>query len=174
MPLRLSGVPRESRNPGLFETLRDRLDVTGYVKNETALRLHSPHQLSKSQNWLQAEIEFELTDWAELTILGRSMFDPVNHLETNIEDFHTSPIDRLEAGDSFQAELRELYLDVLYEDFDIRLGRQQIVWGESIGLRILDVINPQDFREFILNDFIDAPYPAVGSAGGLHAERLDV
>ena len=79
----------------MFETLRDRLDVTGYVKNETALRLHSPHQFSKSQNWLQAEIEFELTDWAELTILGRSMFDPVNHLETNIEDFHTSPIDRL-------------------------------------------------------------------------------
>lgn len=151
--------PEREPQPGLFETLRDRLDVTGFVKNETALRLYSPHQLSKSQNWLQAEIEFELTDWAELTILGRSMFDPVNHLETNIEDFHTSPIDRLEAGDSFQAELRELYLDVLYEDFDVRLGRQQIVWGESIGLRILDVINPQDFREFILNDFIDARIP---------------
>ena len=154
--------PARETQPGLFETLRDRLDVTGYVKNETALRLHSPHQLSKSQNWLQAEIEFELTDWAELTILGRSMFDPVNHLETDIEDFRTSPIDRLEGGDSFQAELRELYLDVLYEDFDIRLGRQQIVWGESIGLRILDVINPQDFREFILNDFIDARIPLWG------------
>ncbi len=154
--------PAREPQPGLFETLRDRLDVTGYVKNETALRLHSPHQLSKSQNWLQAEIEFELTDWAELTLLGRSMFDPVNHLETNIEDFHTSPVDRLEGGNSFQAELRELYLDVLYEDFDIRLGRQQIVWGESIGLRILDVINPQDFREFILNDFIDARIPLWG------------
>ena len=164
-PARVTPVarrPEREPQPGLFETLRDRLDVTGYVKNETALRLHSPHQLSKSQNWLQAEIEFELTDWAELTILGRSMFDPVNHLETNIEDFHTSPIDRLEGGDSFQAELRELYLDVLYEDFDIRLGRQQIVWGESIGLRILDVINPQDFREFILNDFIDARIPLWG------------
>ena len=154
--------PEREPQPGLFQTLRDRLDVTGYVKNETALRLHSPHQLSKSQNWFQAEIEFELTDWAELTILGRSMFDPVNHLETNIEDFHASPVDRLEGGNSFQAELRELYLDVLYEDFDIRLGRQQIVWGESIGLRILDVINPQDFREFILNDFIDARIPLWG------------
>ena len=151
--------PEREPQPGLFQTLRDRLDVTGFVKNETALRFHSPHQFSKSQNWLQAEIEFELTDWAELTILGRSLFDPVNHLETDIDDFHTSPIDRLEAGDSFQAELRELYLDVLYDDFDIRLGRQQIVWGESIGLRILDVINPQDFREFILNDFIDARIP---------------
>ena len=103
-PARVAPVarrPGREPQPGLFETLRDRLDVTGFVKNETALRLHSPHQFSKSQNWLQAEIEFELTDWAELTILGRSMFDPVNHLETNIEDFHTAPIDRLEAGDSF-------------------------------------------------------------------------
>ena len=164
-PARVAPVtrrPEREPQPGLFQTLRDRLDVTGYVKNETALRLHSPHQLSKSQNWLQAEIEFELTDWAELTILGRSMFDPVNHLETDIEDFRASPVDRLEGGNSFQAELRELYLDVLYDDFDIRLGRQQIVWGESIGLRILDVINPQDFREFILNDFIDARIPLWG------------
>ncbi len=158
----LTRWPARETQPGVFETLRDRLDVTGYVKNETAVRLHSPHQFSKSQNWLQAEIEFELTDWAELTILGRSLFDPVNHLETNIEDFQTSPVDRLEVGDSFQAELREIYLDLLYEDFDIRLGRQQIVWGESIGLRILDVINPQDFREFILNDFIDARIPLWG------------
>ena len=79
--------PAREPQPGLFETLRDRLDVTGYVKNETAIRLHSPHQLSKSQNWLQAEIEFELTDWAELTILGRSMFDPVNHLGNQYRGF---------------------------------------------------------------------------------------
>ena len=145
--------------PGLFHKLRERLDVTGFVKNETAFRLYSPHQFSKVQNWFQVEIEFELTDWAELTAIGRTLFDPVNHLETDITDFDSSPVDRLEIGDSFQAELRELYLDLVYDDFDIRLGRQQIVWGESIGLRILDVINPQDFREFILNNFIDARIP---------------
>ena len=83
----------------------------------------------------------------------------MNHLETDITDFDSAPVDRLEIGDSFQAELRELYLDLVYEDFDLRLGRQQIIWGESIGLRILDIINPQDFREFILNDFIDARIP---------------
>ena len=154
-----SPIAQSEAQPGLFHKLRERLDVTGFVKNETAFRLYSPDQFSKFQNWFQVDIEFELTDWAELTVIGRTLFDPVNHLETDITDFDSSPVDRLESGDSFQAELRELYLDLVYEDFDIRLGRQQIIWGESIGLRILDIINPQDFREFILNDFIDARIP---------------
>jgi len=33
------------------------------------------------------------------------------------------------------------------------LGKQQVVWGQSDGLKVLDVINPQSFREFILQDF---------------------
>jgi hypothetical protein len=148
--------------PGVFGTLRERFRLTGFLKNETAFRLHSPRQFSKFQNWLQVEAEGELTSWAELTLIARSLVDPVNHLETNIHDFDAGPVDRWESGDSFEAELRELYLDLVLGRFDVRLGRQQIVWGESIGLRILDVVNPQDFREFILNDFIDARIPLWG------------
>jgi len=148
---------------GILSTVWERIDGIGFVKNETAFRLQSPRQFSKVQNWFQVELDAELTDWATLTTIARALVDPVNHLETNIHDFDTSPIDRWEVGDSFEAELRELYLELTLGDFDIRLGRQQIVWGESIGLRILDVINPQDFREFILNDFIDARIPLWGT-----------
>jgi len=35
----------------------------------------------------------------------------------------------------------------------VRLGRQQIVWGEAIGTFVTDVVNPKDFREFVLPDF---------------------
>jgi hypothetical protein len=66
-----------------------------------------------------------------------------------------------------EAELRELYLDwsgrVGPARLNLRLGRQQVVWGQSIGLRILDVVNPQDYREFILDDPIDARIPLVGA-----------
>lgn len=147
----------------LFSRLRERIDGIAFIKNETAFRLHSPHQFSKVQNWLQAEVDVELSDWATLTTIGRVLIDPANHLESNIHDFDAGPIDRWESGDFFEAELRELYLEIVYEDFDFRFGRQQVVWGESIGLRILDVINPQDFREFILDDFIDARIPLWGS-----------
>lgn len=99
----------------------------------------------------------------KLTTIARALVDPVNHLETNIHDFNTSPVNRWEIGDTFEGELRELYLELRRGHFDARLGRQQIVWGEAIGLRILDVVNPQDFREFILDDFVDARIPLWGA-----------
>ncbi len=143
--------------------LWERTDVYGFVENETAFRLYSPRQFSKVQNWFEVEVDSELTQWAVLKIIARTLADPVNHLETNIRDFDASPIDRWEMGNSVEAELRELYFEITLGDFDVRLGRQQIVWGESLGLRILDVINPQDFREFILDDFIDARIPLWGA-----------
>lgn len=158
-----SGSAPAEPEESLFSTLRERIDGIAFIKNETAFRLHSPHQFSKVQNWLQADVDIELTDWAMLTTIGRVLIDPANHLESNIHDFDAGPIDRWESGDFFEAELRELYLEIVYEDFDFRFGRQQVVWGEALGLRILDVINPQDFREFILDDFIDARIPLWGS-----------
>ena len=134
-----------------------------FIKNETAFRLYSPRQFSKAQNWLEVDVDFELSDWITLTTIGRALIDPANHLESNTHDFAAGPIDRWASGDFFQAELRELYLEIVQGDFDLRVGRQQVVWGESLGLRILDVINPQDFREFILDDFIDARIPLWGA-----------
>lgn len=48
---------------------------------------------------------------------------------------------------------RENYLDIGAGDFDFRLGRQQIVWGEMVGLFFADVVSAKDLREFILPDF---------------------
>ena len=158
----------------LHELWQERVDGVAFVKNETAFRLHSPHQFSKVQNWLEIDVDVELTDWATLTTIGRALMDPTNHLESNIHDFAAGPIDRWASSDFFQAELRELYLEIVYEDFDFRFGRQQVVWGESLGLRILDVINPQDFREFILDDFIDARIPLWGTRNRLYLRRLGV
>ena len=66
---------------------------------------------------------------------------------------------RLLIGDPTDAELREFYLDSYIDDWFLRLGKQQIVWGEADGLRVLDLINPLHFREFILSDFEDRRIP---------------
>jgi hypothetical protein len=34
-----------------------------------------------------------------------------------------------------------------------------VVWGKSDGLKVLDIVNPQDFREFILDDFDQSRIP---------------
>lgn len=44
---------------------------------------------------------------------------------------------------------RELYLDTNYDDagkFTSRIGKQQVVWGTADGIKLLDIINPTDFR----------------------------
>jgi hypothetical protein len=55
-------------------------------------------------------------------------------------------------------ELRDLYYEHRL-DRSVRLGKQQIVWGRLDGVKILDVVNPQTFREFILDDLEFAHRP---------------
>ena len=61
--------------------------------------------------------------------------------------------------------IRELYLDVPInlsngDELNLRLGRQQIVWGRTDLFRVLDVINPVDFsRNNIYDELEDIRYP---------------
>jgi hypothetical protein len=48
--------------------------------------------------------------------------------------------------------LRELFLDLDYKPLFLRIGRQQVVWGSSDGVRALDCINPGDSRYAYLDD----------------------
>ncbi len=56
-------------------------------------------------------------------------------------------------------ELRELTLQGEIGDTYLTLGKQQIVWGKADGLHVLDIVNPQSFREFILDDFDNSRIP---------------
>ena len=55
--------------------------------------------------------------------------------------------------------LRELYVDTSAADWDLRLGKQQVVWGTADGIKLLDIINPTDFRELNQNTFEDSRIP---------------
>lgn len=56
-------------------------------------------------------------------------------------------------NEHLHASLREFYLDMNWGSTALRLGKQQVVWGQADGIKVLDVVNPQSFREFILDDF---------------------
>lgn len=44
-------------------------------------------------------------------------------------------------------------MDIYFDNFDLRIGKQQIIWGKADGVFITDVISPRDLSEFILPDF---------------------
>ena len=58
-----------------------------------------------------------------------------------------------------ELELREMYLQGEIGNTFLSLGKQQIVWGKADGLKVLDIVNPQSFREFILDDFENSRIP---------------
>lgn len=55
--------------------------------------------------------------------------------------------------------LRELYLDKKWGNVDLRLGKQQVVWGTADGIKLLDIVNPTDWREFVQNTMEDSRIP---------------
>lgn len=50
-------------------------------------------------------------------------------------------------------KVRDAYVDISAGDWDYRLGRQNVVWGEMVGLFFADVVSARDLREFLLPEF---------------------
>ena len=106
-------------------------DITGYARNYTGVLLNNENNFSIIQNTLNLNFE-------KSTERGGFKVNPyLNHY-----------FDReLEIG------LREAYLDLYFKNFDIRVGKQQVIWGKAEGVFITDVVSPKDLREFLLPDF---------------------
>ncbi len=66
----------------------------------------------------------------------------------------------------FDISLRQAYLDIYFDNFDLRMGKQQIIWGKADGVFITDVISPRDLSEFIIPDFEEIRI-------GVNAVKLD-
>jgi hypothetical protein len=62
-------------------------------------------------------------------------------------------VEREGAAASF--ELRELYLEYLGDSFDLRIGKQQVIWGKSDGVFITDLVSPKDLSRFLVPDFVE-------------------
>jgi len=70
-------------------------------------------------------------------------------------------VDGLDGHETYTQQdfLRELYVDTKAGDWDVRVGKQQVVWGTADGMKLLDIINPTDFREMNQNTMVEARIP---------------
>ncbi len=141
-------------NP-VIEMFKDKFETNGYLENETAHRVNAPHIFPKVQNIFQLETWFNFSD--EFSLYGLTWLKYDAAYESNNYSDEASR----EYKTNFKTKdiLRELYVEGSISDLSFRLGRQQVIWGEAVGLKITDIINPQDLREFILDDFIDSRVP---------------
>ena len=134
--------------PVAAESLIERSTLNTRIESEWGLLINPNSAKNGSTQKLQLMIEPEL----KIDIGEDASITTTARLRTDAKD-------KLSPRDHSQAELREFYLDTTISDSILILGKQQVVWGKSDGLKVLDIINPQNFREFILDDFDQSRIP---------------
>lgn len=61
-------------------------------------------------------------------------------------------------GDSVDTEFRvnEFFIQRSFDQHSFKFGQQTVVWGETVGNSVLDIINHSEFRDFTIIDIEDA------------------
>ncbi|RKY81555.1 hypothetical protein DRQ07_03740 [candidate division KSB1 bacterium] len=106
-------------------------NISGYVRNYTGVLLTGDYNYAIIQNTFN--LNFEETK----NKVGFKVNPYVYHYQNRETEYG----------------LRQAYLDLYFDTFDLRIGKQQIIWGKADGVFITDVVSPKDLSEFLLRDF---------------------
>ncbi len=147
-----------------IELIPDKLTMVGYFRQQTvvSMGLQSPYNkawgqtdkndFTLSRTWFVTELDYTPNDIFKLHTQFRVIHDQTRNLDNDLldyesfQDYEVYKHADLRAGEDndIVAEIWELYGDLDLGNLWLRLGRQQIAWGEMISIRILDMINPLD------------------------------
>ncbi len=153
------------------KTLADFLpEFSGYWLQENAYQVRAPDGLSEAMNAVQLAAAGRINDNVSYKLSGRGIYDAAYALTNRYS---------AAVNNDMRSELsvRDAFIDASFDNDDFRVGSQQIVWGESVGIFTADVVNARDLREFILPDFefIRTPKWAMDYEhdwGGVHSELV--
>jgi len=137
------------------ENKQARFMMNADFRNKTAYKINNPHQFSKIKNDLNLTFSGKPSDNSSYVLGSRFSYDAVFDLTDNYND-------NVKKDQRFATDLRDAYLDLSWGNCDFRLGNQQIVWGQAVGLFFADIVNPKDLKEYILPDLdqVRIPIPA--------------
>ncbi len=108
------------------------VDFSGYVRNYSGMLLgNENNDFVILQNTFNLNIEKKFDNSA----------------------FKVNPMIYHDYSDSLTFRLREAYMDLYFDNFDLRVGKQQIVWGKADGVFITDIVSPKNLFQFLLPDF---------------------
>ena len=120
--------------------------VSGFYQLDTAYTLPDPAHGSKFRNLLDLGAQGDWGARVKWKLRGRLAYDAIYDLN----NFYAETV-RDDAR--FDALIHESFLDISAGNTDFRIGRQNIVWGEMLGLFFADVVTAKDLREFVAQDF---------------------
>jgi hypothetical protein len=138
-----SAQPPTSAKP---QALPFGLTLSGHAQTAVAYTVASPDHWSKIKNTLHLAVERALSSDVNLKVSGRFSYDGAY----DASNFYP---ERVRRDQRFDGMFHETYLDMGFNDLSLRLGRQNIVWGEVVGLFFADVVTAKDLREFLVPEF---------------------
>jgi hypothetical protein len=154
----------------LDETDKPTVRFGGFFDGLPAYTYTGPAHWSRAVARLQLTAQGDLSEQVKWKLGARLDVDPV-YFGSN---FYLEPVKKNQRFDAFY---RENYLDFSAGDWDFRVGAQQIVWGEVVGLFFADVVSALDEREFLLPSFDIIRIPQVAAraeytTGNSHLELV--
>ena len=108
----------------------------------------------KIENTFQLEAEYMFNDSFSFFTIFRYFYDNAFDVNPLFED-NRSRLHRTRGTDW----LRECYVNYESPSLDVRIGKQQVVWGTADGIKIMDVVCPTDQREYFLDNYADSRIP---------------
>lgn len=148
----------------------DKFDMGGYLQNETAFSTGNGGDALWCENKALFYGTYNFTDELRAFFRVQGYYDAIKSVQSH--DYRDITGDRYmnqetyfrknlwQANDYTSSEiLKELFIDLNRPKFDLRIGKQQFAWGVTDGLKVLDVVYPQDFRKFNQEDFEESRIP---------------
>jgi hypothetical protein len=120
--------------------------LSGFYDFLGAYTYADPTHWSNAVNRFQLSAQGSVGANVKWKVGGRVDVDPVYASS----DFYLPDVRNDQKFDAFW---RETYVDFSAADWDFRVGAQNIVWGEVVGLFFADVVSARDLREFLLPSF---------------------
>ena len=130
------------------------VEVDGWVEGARSVRNRSPHDALVSRVWGRLKLSSEVDDvYAHLSVDAQKNW--------RVED---------ETG----IDLHEIWAEYTAEGWDVRVGRQMIIWGKADGVQITDIVSPPDYTEFITRDLEEIRLPVDAVMFRLLGDEVDV
>ncbi|MGE5302588.1 MAG: DUF1302 family protein [Alphaproteobacteria bacterium] len=138
---------------------REKVSFGGFAENITGLAVghdgrhfNTSNRLDMQRFTIQPEVNIDATSWAKFFISWRFVKEiryssEVKSRKATVTYFPPAPVKALPNTyyDEYKPKPWEAVLDLFPTDtLKIRLGKQFISWGETDGIRLSDLINPQD------------------------------
>jgi len=154
----MDGFDEDSSAETVDETSTDLFGFSGKLTQQLSYSLsgEEPHDaISSLRSSLLLDYDHKFENGWRIKANAKAYYDAIYEIR-GTEKFSSQELD------AFKSEVRlyDAYVEgSISDNFDVKVGRQVVVWGRSDTIRVTDILNPLDNRRPAMADIEDLRLP---------------